>query len=186
MLLWCHVFVSHGGWLVLSTLHSSGKCKYAGGVSFDNYAPCPLTCGDVPVGESFIVNGKNYTRRGDFLGLTTEEEFELSCTTGISDFSNLFLGSTLNPEINTWDTSAAVTMDGMFAFATNFNQRLSCWDVNDKMNCTAFGADATTWISTYGSNLNGTNPPLSDQLIAAGCAIYTSTFSPVPPPSPTK
>jgi hypothetical protein len=147
-----------------------GKCKYVGSVDFaENYPPCPLTCSDTTVGETLIVNGEIYTRRADFNGLTTVEEYRLTCTTGITDFSGAFLGSTLNPDINSWDTSAATTMAGMFRDASNFDQELTCWNVNPSMTCTDFGLDATTWISTYGTGKN--NPPLSGALIAADCEL---------------
>lgn len=155
---------------------TTSKCKYAGGVNFDNYPPCPLTCGDVQVGNTFVVNGVTFTRQ-DRTGLDaligpTAADYETACTTGIDDFSNLFQDSVLNPDISSWDTSSATTLDSMFQDATGFNQVLKCWDVKPTTSCVNFGLDATTWISTYGSNpLTGTNPPLSDELIAAGCTI---------------
>jgi hypothetical protein len=153
----------------------SGKCKYAGGLSFENYQPCPLTCSDVEVNDSFFVNGKSFTKR-DAMGLMglTEEEYATTCTTGITDFSSLFLGSDLNPMIGSWDVRSASNLSSMFNGAANFNQELTCWDVLPSTTCTDFGLDATAWISTYGSNTVGTNPPLSDELIAAGCTIQSS------------
>ncbi len=155
---------------------STSKCKYAGGVNFANYPPCPLICGDVPVGDDFVVNGETFTRQNrdylDTLIEPTNEDYETICTTGITDFSALFQDSVLNPDISSWDTSSATTLDSMFQSATGFNQLLTCWNVNPTASCTDFGLDATTWISTYGSNaLTGTNPPLSAELIAAGCTI---------------
>ena len=80
---------------------TTSKCKYAGGVNFDNYPPCPLTCGDVQVGNTFVVNGVTFTRQ-DRTGLDaligpTAADYETACTTGIDDFSNLFQDSVLNP-----------------------------------------------------------------------------------------
>lgn len=155
---------------------TTSKCKYAGGVNFDNYPPCPLSCGDVGVGEEFIVNGVNFTRQDrtylDGLIAPSNADYETICTTGIGNFSGIFQDTVLNPDISSWDTSSATTLDSMFQSATGFNQLLACWDVPSAASCADFGLDATTWISTYGSNpLNGTNPPLSDQLIAAGCTI---------------
>lgn len=158
---------------------STSKCKYAGGVNFANYPPCPLTCGDVAVGDTFVVNGETFTRQDraylDALIAPTNGDYEAICTTGITDFSNVFQGSVLNPEISSWDVSSATTLDSMFESATGFNQLLTCWNVSPSASCTNFGLDASTWVATYGSNaVTGTNPPLSDELIAAGCTISSS------------
>ena len=82
------------------------------------------------MGDAREVNGVLYTKR-DRAALdalvaaepTNEVELARSCTTGVTDMSELFgeaLGSkvsdpaTFNPDLSSWDTSSVMDMSGMF------------------------------------------------------------------------
>ena len=81
------------------------------------------------MGDAREVNGVLYTKR-DRAALdalvdaepTDEVELARSCTTGVTDMSELFGGAvpkvsdpaTFNPDLSSWDTSSVTDMSGMF------------------------------------------------------------------------
>ncbi len=82
------------------------------------------------MGDAREVNGVLYTKRDraalDALVTATpteEDELARSCTTGVTDLSELFGDSgsskvsdptTFNPDLSSWDTSSVTDMNGMF------------------------------------------------------------------------
>ncbi len=90
-----------------------------------------VLCPAAAVGDTGVVDGVTYTKR-DRAALnalvtaspTDEVELARSCTTGVTDLSELFgeaLGSkvsdptTFNPDLSSWDVSSVTNMQYMFA-----------------------------------------------------------------------
>ena len=89
-----------------------------------------VKCPGVAVGASFTLGGVTYTKRDraalDALvaaSSTDEVELARSCTSGVTDMSQLFgsgSGSkvsdptTFNPDLSSWDTSSVTDMSFMF------------------------------------------------------------------------
>ena len=89
-----------------------------------------VLCPAAAVGDTGVVDGVTYTKR-DRAALdalvaaspTDEVELARSCTTGVTNLSELFgdaNGSkvsdptTFNPDLSSWDTSSVTDMNGMF------------------------------------------------------------------------
>jgi hypothetical protein len=90
-----------------------------------------VRCPEAAVGDAREVNGVLYTKR-DRAALdalvaaepTNEVELARSCTTGVTDMSELFgaaIGgskvsdsATFNPDLSSWDTSSVTDMSFMF------------------------------------------------------------------------
>ena len=89
-----------------------------------------VLCPEAAVGDAREVNGVLYTKRDRaaldaLVAATPTDEVELarSCTTGVTDLSELFGeagGSmvsdptTFNPDLSSWDVSSVTDMNGMF------------------------------------------------------------------------
>ena len=89
-----------------------------------------VLCPEAEVGDAREVNGVLYTKRDqaalDALVTATptdEDQLARSCTSGVTDMSELFggaLGSkvsdpaTFNPDLSSWDTSSVTNMASMF------------------------------------------------------------------------
>ena len=92
-----------------------------------------VRCPDAAIGATGEVQGTTYTKRTR--DQITDENAATTCTSGITDMSELFAGtfeslSTFNGDISTWDTSLVRNMSFMFALALDFNQDISQWDTN--------------------------------------------------------
>ena len=91
----------------------------------------------------------------DLEGLITEEQFaafETSCTSGVTDMSELFWDSkSFNQDIGFWDTSSDKFMSSMFANDTAFNQDIGYWNTSTvtDMSCMFYGANS------FNQNLTG-------------------------------
>ncbi len=92
-----------------------------------------IICPDAERGETGIVNGMEYTKR--LYQDITDKNAAFSCTSGISDLSNIFMNKTdFNQDISHWDVSSVISMSNMFAGAIQFNQDISYWDVSSVTN----------------------------------------------------
>ncbi len=59
-----------------------------------------------------------------------------------------------------------------FSSAALFNQDLSGWDLpadGSDVICTNFAYQASAWLDAYDGSIAGKTPPLSEDLINAGC-----------------
>jgi parallel beta-helix repeat protein/surface protein len=112
-------------------------------------------CPDAAIGDTgtLVINGvpKTFTKRlrADASGVVgldnliandvTDPEIALTCTSAITDMSNLFAGTfdnrnAINQDISSWDVSNVADMRNMFLFADSFNQPLNDWDVSSVIN----------------------------------------------------
>ena len=110
-----------------------------------------IMCGDANIGDTATVNGVTYTKRAK--ADITVDNAVTTCTSGITDMSNLFASAaTFDANISTWDTSSVTTMDSMFKGAEAFNQPLGDWNTSQVTNmqqmfgdAAAFNQDISTW-----------------------------------------
>ena len=96
-----------------------------------------IKCPNAKVGDTGEVQGVKYTKRdkAGLLTLVTNNDatnLAKSCTTGVTDMSRLFSGrnsgTTLNPNLSSWDTGAVMSMRAMFSSARSFNQAIGNWN----------------------------------------------------------
>src|SRR5690606_7362890 len=115
-------------------------------------APNGVTCmcPNAAVGDTGVINGATYTKRTK--AQITPANAATTCTSGITDMSNLFSGATsFNGDISSWDVSNVTTMSSMFNLAFSFNQPLDNWDVS-----------SATDMSSMFKNANIFNQPLNN------------------------
>lgn len=87
-----------------------------------------VSCRDVAMNETGVVNGVHYTKRTK--ELITNDNAQTTCTGGIMDMSSLFSFSPFNGNISTRDTSQVTTMGNIFLYAQKFNQPIGSWDTS--------------------------------------------------------
>ena len=93
---------------------------------------------------------ENYRDNNNF------ENFTTSCTTNVTDMSEMFLDlGTFNHSISTWDTSSVEDMYKMFNGATSFNQDISNWTTSSVYDmgfmfsgATSFNQDISNWTTS--------------------------------------
>jgi len=96
-----------------------------------------VICNTASVGDSGEIDRVTYTKRNrDQIEMLISDgdyaELETTCTSGITDMSNLFsVVSEFNHDISHWDVSSVATMNSMFFRAGNFSGNLSDWDVSN-------------------------------------------------------
>jgi surface protein len=141
-----------------------------------------VECPGVAVGSSFTLGGVIYTRRDraglDALiaGTTDVAALATSCTTGVTDMSQLFGGvrdnqstskvsdpSAFNPDLSSWDTRAVRDMSFMFSTAAAFNQPIGYWSTSSVESMEGMFAQASAFNQAIGSwntssvrHMNGT------------------------------
>ena len=82
-----------------------------------------------------VVNGVVYTKRNrDQISALLNANLpglDTTCTSGITDMSQLFFSETVfNTTIESWDVSIVTDMSYMFFKARSFNQDIGAWDVS--------------------------------------------------------
>jgi surface protein len=117
-------------------------------------------CPNAEVGDTgtMSVNGitGTFTKRtraqlDTLIDLENWDEVQKTCTSGITDMSQLFFNEpSFNKNINHWDTSNVDTMSNMFNFAGSFNQPLNNWDVSNVTTMLRMFSSATS----FNQNLN--------------------------------
>lgn len=92
-----------------------------------------IRCEDASVGDTGIVGGVEYTKRSK--DQITENNAAATCTSGITDMSQVFYMKTgFDANISHWDTSSVENMSQMFMTAQNFNQPINHWDTSSVKN----------------------------------------------------
>jgi surface protein len=90
-----------------------------------------VICPEAEVGDTGVVNGVTYTKRTRAQILADISLAATTCTSGITDMSNLFGGaSSFNGNIGSWDTSSVTNMSDLFAGASSFNGNIGSWDTS--------------------------------------------------------
>ncbi|MCH8475974.1 MAG: BspA family leucine-rich repeat surface protein [Opitutales bacterium] len=121
-----------------------------------------VLCPDAALGDTGFVtiNGENieFTKRSKFglIDLRNEDannpEFATTCTTGITDFSMLFINlPSFNQDISHWDASSVTTTAQMFRNAPSFNQDISSWDVSNVFDMNFMFRGASSFNQPIGS-----------------------------------
>ncbi|EGV42334.2 BspA family leucine-rich repeat surface protein [Bizionia argentinensis JUB59] len=116
---------------------------------------------NAPVGGTGVINGITYTKRT--VDQITPENAETTCTSGITDMSNLFnAANTFNGDISHWDVSTVTNMNNMFQSTDVFNADLSNWDVSSVTNmgtlfnnALVFNSDLSNWDVSSVTVMNG-------------------------------
>lgn len=108
-----------------------------------------VLCPYAEVGATGTVNGIEYTKRSK--DLITPENASSTCTSGITDMSQLFSSENhFNEDISHWDVSSVTDMSEMFLYAARFNQDISEWDVSNVENMTWMFRQATEFNQYIG------------------------------------
>jgi len=110
-----------------------------------------VSCPDAALMESAYIRDKRYTKRDrklleDLIAAKSWSEVAASCTTGIEDLSNLFLGQEeFNEDIRSWDVGSVTNMAAMFFDASSFNEDLGVWNVDQVTSCSRFADGTSSW-----------------------------------------
>jgi len=132
-----------------------------------------VTCSSANVGQTGTINGLTYTKRSksQIETLISGQDYvllETTCTSGITDMRDMFVGATsFNQDIGSWDVSSVTVMQYMFRAAHSFNQDIGSWDVSSVKDmvgmftdmvgmfydATSFNQDLSGWcVSNIGSS----------------------------------
>lgn len=132
-----------------------------------------IVCPEAPLGSKGLVNGIEYTKRGEeelrnlarsgIVDATQWSLMSVTCTSGITNMSGLVhFGSNgldyfdfpfggFNEDISTWDTGYVVDMSRMFYGASSFNQPIGAWDTSNVTTMKSMFGGAYAFNQSIGS-----------------------------------
>jgi len=121
-----------------------------------------VKCPGVAAGTSFVLEGVNYTKR--IVEDITEANASTTCTTGITDMTDVFRDSSnFNSDISHWDTSNTTVMRRMFRGASSFNQDIGSWDISQVtflngmfQDASSFNQDISNWNTSKVEKMGST------------------------------
>jgi uncharacterized repeat protein (TIGR02543 family) len=150
-----------------------------------------IMCPMAEAGDTGIVDGVEFTKRSR--DMITTGNASTTCTSGITDMSELFLNesafnedvthwdvssvtdmssmftnSNFNMDIGDWDVSSVTDMSSMFEGASSFNQEIGAWDVSSVTNMSSMFEQATSFEGDIGSWDVGSVTNLSRMFHSAG------------------
>ena len=127
-----------------------------------------VRCKDVPIGTTQTI--------GSTLGSDTYEvvdqdllvqrraevaDLSKACVSNVTDMSWMFVDTTFNQDIGSWDVSNVTDMSFMFRMAHSFNQDIGGWDVSNVTNmggmlrANSFNQDIGGWDVSNVTNMGG-------------------------------
>jgi prepilin-type N-terminal cleavage/methylation domain-containing protein len=120
-----------------------------------------VECGGAGDGTSgtFTVDGNSVTFVKRTKAQITTSNAATSCTSGITNMSEMFWFSEFNEDISHWDTSSVTNMRQMF-LESAFNQDISAWDVSKvtdmlgMFDATPFNQDIGSWDVSAVTNMS--------------------------------
>ena len=102
-----------------------------------------------PVGHVGEVNGVTYTIVDEEMlreMIENNEDVTTVCTTKVLNMSELFLDTTFNGNISSWDVSNVTDMTFMFSYSS-FNQDISAWDVSNVTSMKGMFHSIDLWVN---------------------------------------
>ena len=145
-----------GAWNTSSVTDMS--YMFSGATAFNQPLRSTIRAGDdARVGDRWVVDGVEYTirDRAELRRLIAEKrwaEVERTCTSLITDFSELFRGAEdFNASISHWDTSSVTDMRDMFYAATAFNQPIGDWNTSSVTNMAGMFRGAAAFNQPIGA-----------------------------------
>ena len=91
-----------------------------------------IVCPGVADDATGDIGGTTYTKRTAATIKADPAKAATTCTSGITDMSNLFFNKrTFNGNISHWDTSSVTDMTFIFAGDRDFNQDIGLWDTSN-------------------------------------------------------
>ena len=120
-----------------------------------------VMCPEAPIGDRGTVNGIIYTKRDreELKTLISWSAIEASCTSGITDMSEILRDSSFNGDLSTWDISNVTDTSEMF-HNSSFDGDISSWDVSNVTNMNRmfsysfFDGDISSWDVSNVTNMN--------------------------------
>jgi len=108
-----------------------------------------IKCSRAEIGDSGEIDGVEYTKRErDDI---TPENAATTCTSGITDMSNLFEDEvSFNEDISHWDVSSVTDMGSMFVGANSFDQDIGDWDVSNVTSMAVMFSEAESFNQDIG------------------------------------
>ena len=115
-----------------------------------------IVCASLHNGATFTLGTTIYTKRDS--SQITRNNATTSCTSGITDMSNLFRATfgfssdtSFNGNISHWDTSSATDMSHMFGGSSVFNQDIGNWNTSSVTNMNSMFLGASAFNQDIGS-----------------------------------
>ncbi len=150
---------------ISSALEQANQPNWGASCSTDFYIASngvTCMCPDAAIGDKGTVEidgvSKTFTKRSREQLRTLissnpqDPQIALTCTSGITDMSNLFAQvTTFNQDISSWDTSNITNMFSMFSEASSFNQNIGSWDTSNVTDMSFMFSGATDFNQNIGS-----------------------------------